>query len=218
MFSERRHPSVAAIRRNEPPDALRPDAAIMEVGGHANEQRERQDADPQGIGGSGRPGNRRYRRGELPTAVTRPAKAQQAVLDLSEHPLFGTWMASTPGGPALSTFAGDGSVVMAVPATADGPLGVVFVSSEVGTWERTGERSAHFTAVQLLSDAQGNLVGTLTIDGYPVVSEDGQTLLDDGTQATFTIRDAAGAVIEENSGGPPITAVRMAVGAPGFAE
>ena len=156
--------------------------------------------------------------GALPTAVTHPVNAQESAQDFSEHPLTGTWMASTPGGPALSTFAADGSVVMGVPATAAGPQGVMFVSSEVGTWESIGERSAHFTAVQILSDAQGNLVGTVTIDGYPVVSEDGQALLDDGTQATFIMRDASGAIIEENLGSPPITAVRMAVGAPGFAE
>jgi len=143
---------------------------------------------------------------------------ETAAVDYAGHPIIGAWMAATPGGPALSAFAADGSVVMGVQPTAVGPQGVSFVSAEVGMWEPEGERGVHFTAVQILSDAEGNLTGTLTIDGYPVVSEDGQSLLDDGTRATFTVRDASGAVLDASAGGPPVTALKMAVGAPGFAS
>jgi hypothetical protein len=156
----------------------------------------------------------------LPDLSPVPAEAQEVTSSpapLSGHPLVGTWMADTPGGPALSTFAADGSVTMAVQPTAAGPQGVAFVSAEIGVWEATGPSSAHFTAVQLLADDSGELIGTLTIDGYPVVNADGQTLVDDGTQTTFTVRDAAGSVRDVISPSP-ISAIRMAVGAPGFEQ
>jgi len=79
------------------------------------------------------------------------------------------------------------------------------------------ERSVHFTGVQFHSDANGILVGTVTIDAYPTVSEDGQTLLDDNPESGPTIRDATGNVIDVLKGGPPVTAVRMSVGSPGLA-
>jgi len=57
-----------------------------------------------------------------------------------------------------------------------------------------------------------------TIDGCPVIGEDGQTLLADQSQGQITIRDAVGAIVEEiaAAGAPPVTGVRMGVGAPGF--
>lgn len=156
--------------------------------------------------------------GVSPTMALRSSMASAkvtAMVDFSDHPMVGTWLARTPGGPALSIFSADGSVVMGVQPTAAGPHGVAFVSSEVGTWEPIGERAVHFTAVQVFSDIDGRFVGTITIDGYPVVSEDGQTLFDDGTQSTVTLRDASHAVIDVMRGGQ-VTAVRMGVGAPGF--
>ena len=72
----------------------------------------------------------------------------------------------------------------------------------------------------MLSDSNGAFLGTVTIDGYPEVSEDGQTLIDDQSQALVTIRDAAGTILQEMpaAGAPPVMGVRMGVGAPGFAE
>jgi hypothetical protein len=138
--------------------------------------------------------------------------------DLSGHPMVGTWMAETPGGLALATFAADGSVVMALQPTQRGPLGVSAVSTEVGTWEPVSAQGIHFTAVQILSNANGQFLGTITIDGYPVASADGQTLLDTGTPGSVTIRDAAHQVVQVVTNPPPVTGVRMAVGAPGFPE
>ncbi len=132
------------------------------------------------------------------------------------HPIVGVWNVKAPGGPALAVFFADGTNIQAVAATQAGPGGVTFVSTEVGTWEPTGPRSVHFTSVQLLSDANGAFVGTVTIDAYPTVSEDGQTLLDDDPRSGPTIRDAAGTVVDVITGGPPATGVRMGVGAPGF--
>ncbi len=57
------------------------------------------------------------------------------------------------------------------------------------------------------------MVGTVTIDAYPVVSEDGQTLRDDDPRSGPIIRDAAGNVVADlrGTGGPPVTGIRMGV-------
>ena len=142
--------------------------------------------------------------------------AQEEPADFTGHAWVGTWMATTPGGLAPGYFAADGSVVMGLQASQVGPMGVAFVSSEVGRWEPVDERTAHFTAVQILSDADGQFLGTITIDGYPVVNEDGQSFIDDGSQGSVTIRDAAHQIVETITEPPTVTGVRMGVGAPGF--
>lgn len=158
----------------------------------------------------------------------RSAEAQGA--NLADHPLAGTWLAianpprpDAPQFPAPSLFAADGTVLLVFPATQAGPQGVVFNAPVMGTWDSDGERRGHFTAVQLLTDASGAFLGSITIDGFPEVSEDGQTFIDDNSRATITFRDAAGAIIDQivptgSPTGRPVTAVRMAVGAPGFPE
>ncbi len=147
------------------------------------------------------------------------ATAQEATPDaMAAHPIVGAWMVTTPAGPSLAVFFADGINIQGLPATQTGPLGVTFVGPQIGVWEPTGPRSVHFTGVQWHSDATGALVATVTIDGYPTVSEDGQTLLDDNPESGPTIRDAAGTILDVLRGGPPVTAVRMGVGSPGFPE
>src|SRR5215216_5280214 len=152
-------------------------------------------------------------------AVGRPTMAQDAKADaIANHPIVGTWMVTTPAGLAMAVFFADGTNIQGLPATMAGPQGVTFVSTQVGTWEPIDEHSIHFTGVQLHTDANGTLVGTVTIDGHPTVSEDGQTLRDDNPESGPTIRDAAGTILDVLRGGPPVTGVRMGVGAPGFPE
>jgi hypothetical protein len=147
------------------------------------------------------------------------AAAQDATPDaMANHPIVGAWMVTTPIGPSLAVFFADGINIQGLQASQAGPLGVTFVGPQVGVWEPTGPRSVHFTGVQWHSDATGTLVGTVTIDGYPTVSEDGQTLLDDNPESGPTIRDAAGTILDVLRGGPPVTGVRMGVGSPGFPE
>jgi hypothetical protein len=119
---------------------------------------------------------------------------------------------------APSFFNADGTVLLVFPPIAAGPQGVQFQSNAAGVWEADGERTGHFTAVQSLADADGNSLGTVTIDGHPEVSEDGQSFVDADPRSTVTIRDAAGAVVMEAPavGERPVTATRMAPGAPGF--
>jgi hypothetical protein len=142
---------------------------------------------------------------------------------LAEHPLVGSWVATTPFGASAETFAADGSFVAGYPATESGPLGVAFLSSGVGVWESTGPRSGHFTSVQAITDAAGASLGTLTIDGYLDVSDDGQTFIDDAPETTLTYRDTAGSIVQAitpfaTGGGDiqPVRGYRMAVGAPGI--
>jgi len=146
------------------------------------------------------------------------AAAQEATPDaMANHPIVGAWMVKTPAGPSMAVFFADGINIQGLPASQTGPFGVSFVSPQVGTWEPTGPRSVHFTGVQFHSDATGALVGTITIDGYPTVSEDGQTVLDDNPESGPTVRDAAGTILDAPRGGPPVTGVRMGVGSPGLA-
>jgi hypothetical protein len=162
------------------------------------------------------------------TATVRQASAQDATPNaLANHPLTGSWLAMAnpplPEDPQVavpSLFSADGSVLLMFPLTQAGPQGVQFNSAYVGTWEADSERRGHFTAVQLLSDAAGTFLGSVTVDGYPEVSEDGLTFIDDGSKVIVTIRDPAGAIVQQfpGAGGRPVTGIRMGPGAPGFPE
>ena len=114
---------------------------------------------------------------------------------MANHPIVGAWMVTTPSGPALAVFSADGTNIQGVPTAQAGPQGVTFTGAQVGTWEADGDRRIHFTGVQLHTDATGAFAGTVTIDGHPRVSEDGQTIIDDAPETTVTIRDAANTVV-----------------------
>ncbi|MFN8591060.1 MAG: hypothetical protein U0031_06305 [Thermomicrobiales bacterium] len=147
---------------------------------------------------------------------------------LAGHPLTGTWLAMAnpplpqdPPFPAPSLFAADGTVLLLFPVTARGPRGAVFQTAYVGVWEADSDRRGHFTATQSLSAADGAFLGTVTVEGFPEVSADGQTFSDDGSRVMVTMRDASGAIVDQimptgEPDGRPVTGVRMAVGAPGF--
>jgi hypothetical protein len=125
-----------------------------------------------------------------------------------------------PQVPAPSHSGADGSVLLVFPPTQVGIQGVEFVSAYAGTWKADSDRRGHFTATQLLLDATGAFLGSVTVDGYPDVSADGQSSVDDGSRVTVTIRDATGAVMRQlpGAGAPPVTGIRMAPGVPGFPD
>ena len=156
--------------------------------------------------------------------AARPVAAQDATPEpLAGHPLVGTWLAITAFGASPETFAADGSVVAGPPSIEPGERGVTYFGPGIGVWESTGPRSGRFTFVQALADATGAYAGTLTIDGHLDVSADGQSFVDDSPETTLTFRDAANNVLQVitpyqagDGSVPPVTAVRMAVGAPGF--
>ncbi|MFN8677670.1 MAG: hypothetical protein U0Z70_14940 [Thermomicrobiales bacterium] len=158
----------------------------------------------------------------------RPARAHDD--DLAAHPLAGTWLAMAnpplpddPQFPATSLFASDGTVLLVFPASQTGPQGPFLSSAALGLWEAETDQRGSFTAVQIMSAPDGTLLGSVTIEGHPEVSADGQTFIDDGSLATITMRDASGAIINQivptgSPQGRPVTAVRMAVGVSGFPE
>jgi hypothetical protein len=146
----------------------------------------------------------------------RPASAQDAT---AGHPIVGVWNILALGNPGLATFHADGSVTFGgVPSYVDPALGVVFQSSAVGTWEPSGDRGIHGTWITLLADGNGAFLGTVTVDGYPEVSADGRSFVDDHSRSRITIRDAAGGVVQEfaTAGSPPVVGNRIAVGRPNF--
>ncbi|MDQ2683005.1 MAG: hypothetical protein M3Y37_05720 [Chloroflexota bacterium] len=158
---------------------------------------------------------------------TRSTRAAQA-MSTADHPLMGMWLAMAnparrgqdPQFPAPSLFAADGTVILGfVPAEIGMEGEIQYTGSPMGVWEPYDEQTGHFTVVQVLADKTGTLAGTVTIDGHPKVSEDGTSFIDDGSLVTVTIRDPAGAVvtvIPPNTDGPPVTAIKMRVGNPGF--
>jgi hypothetical protein len=161
------------------------------------------------------------------TLGARSSRAAQAT-STADHPLMGMWLAMAnparrgqdPQFPAPSLFAADGTVILGfVPAEIGMEGELQYTGSPMGVWEPYDEQTGHFTAVQVLADKTGKLIGTVTIDGHPKVSADGTSFIDDGSLVTVTIRDPAGsviAVIPPSTGGPPVTAIRMQVGLPGF--
>jgi len=151
-----------------------------------------------------------------------------AALSTADHPLMGVWlaMANPSGGdqdpqfPAPSIFAADGTVVLGfVSAQLNMQRDIQFGSPPLGVWEPYDAQTGHFTAVQALADKTGALIGSLTIDGHPKVSDDGTSFVDDGSLVTLTIRDPAGKVVNvipPGTPGRPVTAIKMRVGNPGF--
>lgn len=164
--------------------------------------------------------------GGLGVALAVSSTRAAQTMSLADHPMTGVWLAMAnpplPDDPqvaAPSIFGADGTVLLSVPITQAGQQGVQFNSPYVGIWEAYDERTAHFTAVQMLSDASGAYLGTVTVDGHPKVSEEGLTFVDDGSLVTVTIRDAAGAVVvvvPPGTPGRPVTGIKMRVGNPGF--
>ena len=142
---------------------------------------------------------------------------------LRKHPQVGAWLIlNAPSGPSTVIFSADGTVVFGTQATQGLPGGGgVFVSAQLGTWEPVDNRQVHFTAVMLLSDAAGVSQGSVTVDAFQTVSEDGQSFASD-PETKVIIRDAMYnivAVIGPNAPGAiPVTGVRMSVGSPGFPD
>jgi hypothetical protein len=155
--------------------------------------------------------------------------AQDAGSEMATHPIIGVWLTMNPGDPPHASpvsFTADGIMTVAfAPSYVDPGLGVTFQGTAIGVWEPTGERSIQFLFVQALSDVDGTYLGTFTLEGYPEVSEDGLTFVDEGTMARVTVRDANNVITMQAGGGqgaapitPPVHARRMQIANPGFPE
>jgi hypothetical protein len=118
-----------------------------------------------------------------------------------------------------SIFAADGTLSIAYPPNyVDPVLGLTFQGAMLGTWEPVSERGIHFTAIQTLTDAEGIFVGTFTLEGHPLVSEDGQSFTDVTPDARIIVRDAANAVLVDEVITGGVTAVRITPGSLIFPE
>lgn len=146
---------------------------------------------------------------------------------LANHPLVGLWLAlvEVPSNPGVSVavptlFAADGSAVLFYPATEVADHGVQVKGAAVGTWEATGSRSGHFTAVQALSDMDGAYLGTVTVDGYPEVDEKGDAFAVNSALERMTVRNAQNVVTSRLSGSiaNPMHGARMKPGFGGFPQ
>jgi hypothetical protein len=146
---------------------------------------------------------------------------------MSTHPIVGSWLGMLTGtGAAFAeVFGADGTVVIGFQPTETGdPIagadGVTYLGPGVGVWEATGPHSVAITVIQALSDSTGATLGTLTIDDYLDLSDDGQTFVADWSHGSMlTYRDTANVVVASfavDPSFPPLTATRMRVGAAGF--
>jgi hypothetical protein len=153
-------------------------------------------------------------------ATARHATAQDAAPEMANHPLVGTWLAGTgPTDLAVIHWDADGDMTNNGFVPTPGPDGTVIHSTPFGgVWEPDGDRGIHITFTATTFDAAGAVTGTITVDGYPVANEDGQSFWDDGTRVVVTLRDATGAVSQVVNTVPAVAGVRMAPGKPGYDE
>ena len=94
--------------------------------------------------------------------------------------IVGSWIEtvtfSGPGAPpplkSLVTFAADGTTTVADQGNVNLLAGTVF-SAGHGSWVALGERTFSWTIVELISDLNGNLMGTLKVKGTYTVDEAG---------------------------------------------
>jgi len=150
-------------------------------------------------------------------AGARTVGAQDA--DLANHPMVGTWLVRTPDGSlGINYVRPDGTWMCAGSPIMPAPDGTfTYQSAQNGVWEPDPEnaRGIHFVSIQALFDTAGAYTGTFIIDGYPSVSDDGQTVGDDWARSYITIRDASDEVVNEirdDGTTPPIAGVRLTPG------
>jgi hypothetical protein len=157
--------------------------------------------------------------------ITNRVSAQSG--SLAEHPMAGTWLvlanpalAETPQTPNVTILAADGTFYAMFPPSDIGRAGPMLQSDLTGIWEPYDDRRAHFLAFQIQSDANGNVLGMVSIDGYPMASEDGHSFEDDGEMVQVTIRDANGVVLDSfpGAGGRPVRGKRLTFEAAAFPD
>jgi hypothetical protein len=146
---------------------------------------------------------------------------------LTAHPLVGRWL-STMGLPSKpnasvavpSFFGNDGTVMMIFPGTEAARRGLEVKGVALGEWVPVDTRTGHFTAVQVLANLDGAYVGTVTIDGFASIAEDGLSFSVQSNDRLFTVRDTFNAITEHlaSSITNPMRGFRMRAGNPGFPD
>lgn len=111
---------------------------------------------------------------------------QPGILPEPVHPLIGTWIVTDPdGAPALTSFTSDGTVT---DVEADGTTGL-------GTWQPTGERTAIFTMILIISGDEFNASIQLNVEVSIDASGNSGT-----ADYTYTAVLADGTVIDSGRG------------------
>jgi len=156
-------------------------------------------------------------------ATTHHTAAQDAADEMATHPLVGTWLAGrAPNDISVAHWGPDGSMSTNLPTVGVDASGeITYSDSSMGSWVPEGERGIHFIFTNRTYDASGAHTGYFTVEGHPVASEDGMSFWDDGVEATVTIRDPNGAVVQSFGGDgsvPPIGGVRLVPGQSGYEE
>lgn len=146
-------------------------------------------------------------------------------LNTSTHRLSGLWL-SMIGLPsnskktvAVPTFFGaDGSVMLIFPGTEAAKQGIQVKGPAIGTWEVLDERSGHFTAVQVLSNMDGEYVGTVEVEGFPSLDEEGEKYDCDSSRHMFIVRNEFNTVVSRLTASVenPMRGSRMRPGNAGF--
>ncbi len=153
-------------------------------------------------------------------ATARGGAAQDAAADMASHPLVGTWLSgTTPNDIALNYWGPDGSMTLQtiiVPGESEGSF--VYNDQAMGVWEPISARGIHITFTWTTRDATGAPIGSTTVEGFPVASEDGMSFLDDGTQVVVTLRDPTGVVTQVINTVPRVIGVRVRPGKPGYED
>lgn len=148
------------------------------------------------------------------------------VVNAANHALTGRWLSrvALPSRPdvavAVPTFFGtDGTVMMIFPGMEAEKRGIQVRGVALGCWDAVSADLGHFTAVQVLANLEGSYIGTVTIDGYAQIDEDGTGFTVRSEDNLFVVRDQADAVIEQlvASADYPMSGFRMRVGNAGFA-
>lgn len=96
--------------------------------------------------------------------------------------IVGSWIEtvtfSGPGAPpplkSLVTFSADGTLTVADQGNVNLSGGTVF-SAGHGSWVAQGERTFSWTVIELISDLDGNLIGTLKVRGTYTVDDAGNS-------------------------------------------
>lgn len=148
-------------------------------------------------------------------------------LTTATHRLSGLWL-SMIGMPSnakktvvVPTFFGaDGSVMLMFPGTEAAKQGIQVKGPAIGTWEVLDERSGHFTAVQVLSNMNGEYVGTVEVEGFPSLDDEGENYDCDSSRNLFVVRDELNTVVSRLTASVenPMRGRRMRPGRSGFPD
>lgn len=146
-------------------------------------------------------------------------------LTTANHRLTGHWlsMIGLPSNPDVTVavptfFSPDGTAVLVFPGTEAAARGIHIAGAAVGVWEIVDEQSGHFTAIQVLSNLNGEYVGTVEIDAFASLDEVEDKYACDSSRHSFVVRDHLNAVVSRHSASVtnPMRGQRMRAGFAGF--